>query len=151
VSRLDNKSPTRRIVGVVLCLILGFALSPAANAQFSGTRAAATSFSTAVLVAPSVTPQCAKVQGDYRFTITVPAIDSVNYASYLELRVKNASQYEVFRGNASALPNRTFSASTRVNSGEHTWTYELRAVYAIPNSNSKQWVSQPVSGTYVCK
>jgi hypothetical protein len=143
-----------RAAGVVPCLILGLALAPAANASYTSTGQAATSYSAATLPMPSaasfpVTASCLKITGEYHVAVTVTGTGTVQFANYLELTVRNPGGALQFTGDLSSPAQRAYTTVTSNNAGRGTWTYEIRAKYKVPNS-SNVWTSQPLTRTLVC-
>jgi hypothetical protein len=143
-----------RAAGVVPCLILGLALAPAANASYTSTGHAATSYSAATIPVPSaesfpVTASCLKISGDFHVSITATSVGTVQYANYLEMTVRNPGGAVQFTGDLSSPLQRAYTTVASNNAGRGTWTYEIRAKYKVPNS-SNSWSSQPLTRTLVC-
>lgn len=133
---------------------LGLVLAPAASATFTGTSQASASFSTATLAAPTneafpVTAQCVRGTPDFNITVSVGGGVSVQYANYLELKVKDVSA-AIFTGDVNGLPNRTFSTTVNARKRD-VYTFELRGKYVLPGQvPAAAWTSPPLTGTFTC-
>jgi hypothetical protein len=140
-----------RVAGVVLCLLLAPMLAPAANASFTGTRQASTSYSTATLLAPAeqqtdITIACNVLF--LRATITVKNYGFVANANYYEWKIFSGSNPSpVFIGELGQEPAKSTYSTTYALSG--TWRVEIRAQYVVPHSTNI-WTSLPVTRTLSC-
>ena len=138
-----------RVAGVVSCLLLASMLAPAANASFTATPRASTSYSTATLLAPAeqqtnVTIACNALL--LRATITVNSYGLVANANYYQWKIFNGSNPSpVFTGELGEEPA-TYSTSYVLSS---TWRVEIRAQYVVPDSTNV-WTSPPVTRTLSC-
>lgn len=143
-----------RVVGVVAFLILAPTLASAANASFTGTSRAATSYSTATLATPDavsfpVSASCTKLLSAFHVSISATRAGSVQSANYLEMTVRSPSGALQFTGDLNDPLQRTYAAVTSFSAGRGTWTYEVRAKYKVPNSTNV-WTSLPLTRTLTC-
>lgn len=140
-----------RAAGVVLCLLLAWTLAPAANASFTGTRQASSSYSTATLPAPAEQPTNVTISCDVvllRATITVKNYGHVANANYYEWKIFSGSNPSpVFTGELGQQPAKSPYSTTYVLSG--TWRVEIRAQYVVPDSTNV-WTSPPLTRTLSC-
>jgi hypothetical protein len=137
-----------RTLGVALCLILGVALSPAANAAFTGTTAAAPSFSTAKLEAPAKHPTNITIScGLLSATITVKNYGRVAHANYHEVAIySGAGTTPIFVGDLSQKPGQTYTAPYLL---AGSWRVEIRGMYKVEGTGNA-WTGPALSQTLKC-
>lgn len=131
--------------------MLAQTLAPPANASFTGTRQASTSYSTATLQAPAEQPTTVTITCDVvllRATITVKNYGHVTNANYYEWKIFSGSNPSpVFTGELGQQPAKSPYTTSYVVSG--TWRVEIRAQYLVPNSTNV-WTSPPLTRTLSC-
>ena len=143
-------------LGTALCLVLGLALTPAANAAFSGHSAAWMNVSTAKLPTPSgssvsVQAECYK-NGWYYLNLTISSTTALQYANSVEITVRKQQSGEMVLQREQGSPSVGHYA-TSFNPGGSTsaLTYEIRSKYGVPSS-ANYWVSaQSLAGTITCR
>ena len=140
-----------RAAAVVLCLMLALTLAPAANASFTGTGQAATSYSTATLLAPAEQPTNVTITCDVlllRATITVKNYGHVASANYHELKIYSGTNATpIYTGELGQQPAKSPFTTSYLVSG--TWRVEIRGQYKVPNSTNV-WTSPPLTRTLNC-
>ncbi|MBT2534291.1 hypothetical protein J7E83_19595 [Arthrobacter sp. ISL-48] len=141
---------TARAACVALCLMLGLALVPAANASFIGTDRADTSYTTATLLAPAEQQTNVTVTCDVlllRATITVKNFGRVSQANFHEVKIYSGSGTSpVFTGDLSQQSGKTYTATYLVSG---TWRVEIRGLYKVPGSTNV-WTGPPLTRTVAC-
>lgn len=136
-----------RAVGILGCLLLGFALSPTAHAAFTGRATATGSFATAKLEAPAspqtdVTIRC----GLFGVTITVQSYGRVAYANFHEVAIYRGLQTSpVFVGDLDQDQGTYHDLSALSGS----WRVEIRGKYRVKDSTNV-WSGPPVKRTLTC-
>lgn len=135
-------------MGVAVCLLMAFVLSPTANAAFTSLTSANTTFSAAKLAAPAkeltnVTITCSLLG----LTITVKDYGRVTYANYHEVTLYRGTEtIPVFVGDLSQESGRSYSELMRTS---NTWRTEIRGRYKVNNSTNV-WEGLPLKQSLSC-
>lgn len=137
-------------MGIAVCLLLAFVLSPTAHAAFTSLTSASTTISTAKLEAPArelttVTISCGVL--GLGLTITVKDYGRVAYANYHEVVLYRGTETQpAFVGDLSLESGRSYSELVRTST---TWRAEIRGRYKVINS-ANIWDGPPLKLSLSC-
>ena len=150
------RSPTLRTLGVLLCLLLGFILSPAANAAFTSSKNALVAVSTAQLSTPS--PSSVSVQSDcyrtgwYALNMTVSVNPALQYANTIVVIVRKSNGEVILQAEQSSAATTPISTTFSPGGGATlTLSYEIRSKYKVPGSTNYWTSAGSLTGTISCR
>jgi hypothetical protein len=151
------RSSALRTLGVLLCLFLGFILSPAANAAFTSSTNALAGVSTARLSTPS--PSSVSVQSDcyrsgwYALNMTVSVNSALQYANTVVVIVRKQHNGElILQAEQSSLSTTPISATFSPGGGATlALSYEIRSKYKVPGSTNYWTSAGSLTGTISCR